>query len=48
VAGAHGRHVQDFKILLQAADRMLYEAKRNGRNCTRVLAVDEAALTRNR
>jgi diguanylate cyclase (GGDEF)-like protein len=48
VAGAHGRHVQDFRILLQAADRMLYEAKRNGRNCTRVLTVDEAALKPNR
>jgi two-component system chemotaxis response regulator CheY len=38
-AGSQGREIQDFRALVRKADQMLYEAKRNGRNCARVLSL---------
>ena len=36
VAGIEGKTPVDFKAVLREADQMLYEAKRQGRNCVRV------------
>lgn len=40
-AGFRGREVQDFRALVHQADQMLYQAKRNGRNCVRVLTITD-------
>jgi two-component system cell cycle response regulator len=42
--GFQSKGVHDFGALVGKADQMLYEAKRNGRNCVRMLPLDEAAL----
>lgn len=42
---AHGTAGTSGEALVAAADRALYQAKRNGRNCVAVVACDEAADT---
>jgi two-component system, cell cycle response regulator len=44
VAGFEGKALVDLKTLLREADRMLYEAKRQGRNCVRVTTVSGVAV----
>jgi len=42
--GFQSKGVHDFGSLVRKADQMLYEAKRKGRNCVRVLYLNETAL----
>jgi len=41
VAGFQGKEPQDFRSLLRQADQMLYEAKRAGRNSTKILYLND-------
>lgn len=42
-AGIQGKGVHDFRSLLRQADQMLYKAKGSGRNCVRILSLEEVA-----